>query len=87
MVELALKAGVAEIVGWIVNELMDEVEPYRKMVVEMITKVVGTLGASEVDEMLEVLLMDGIIYSFQEQAPEVQVMLDGLGMAVNALGE
>jgi splicing factor 3B subunit 1 len=51
VVELAQKAGVSEIVGRIVNELKDEAEPYRKMsmVMETITKVVATLGASDID--------------------------------------
>jgi splicing factor 3B subunit 1 len=86
-VELAQKSGVAEIVGRIVNELKDEAEPYRKMVMETITKVVASLGASDIDERLEVRLVDGIIYSFQEQTTEDQVMLDGFGTVVNALGE
>ena len=85
-VELAQKAGVSEIVGRIVNELKDEAEPYRKMVMETITKVVATLGASDIDERLEVRLIDGIIYAFQEQTTEDQVMLDGFGTVVNALG-
>ena len=53
---------------------------------ETITKVVETLGASDIDERLEVQLVDGIIYSFQEQTTEDQVMLDGFGTVVNALG-
>ena len=85
-VELAQKAGASEITGRIVNELKDEAEPYRKMVMETITKVIATLGASDIDERLEVRLVDGIIYSFQEQTTEDQVMLDGFGTVVNALG-
>jgi len=85
-VELAQKSGVSEIVGRIVNDLKDEAEPYRKMVMETITKVVATLGASDIDERLEVRLVDGIIYAFQEQTTEDQVMLDGFGTVVNALG-
>jgi len=65
-VELAQKAGSSEIIGRIVNELKDEAEPYRKMVMETITKVVATLGASDVDERLEVRLVDGIIHSFRQ---------------------
>lgn len=64
----------------------DESEAYRKMVMETITKVVASLGASDIDERLEVRLVDGIIYSFQEQTTEDQVMLDGFGTVVNALG-
>ncbi|KAF9525148.1 small nuclear ribonucleoprotein [Crepidotus variabilis] len=85
-VELAQKSGASEIIGRIVNELKDEAEPYRKMVMETITKVIATLGASDVDERLEERLVDGIIYSFQEQTTEDQVMLDGFGTVVNALG-
>lgn len=47
----------------------------------------ATLGASDIDERLEMRLVDGIIYSFQEQTTEDQVMLDGFGTVVNALGE
>ncbi|EJD43740.1 ARM repeat-containing protein [Auricularia subglabra TFB-10046 SS5] len=85
-VELAQKAGVAEIVGRIVDGLKDDSEPYRKMVMETITNVVQTLGASDIDDRLEVRLVDGIIYAFQEQTTEDQVMLDGFGTVVNALG-
>jgi splicing factor 3B subunit 1 len=56
------------------------------MVMETIQKVIATLGASDIDERLEIRLVDGIIYSFQEQTTEDQVMLDGFGTVVNALG-
>ena len=36
---------------------------------------------------MEVQLVNGIIYLFQEQTTEDQVMSDGLGTVVNALGE
>ena len=73
-------------IGRIVNELKDEAEPYHKMVMEMIMKVIASLGTSNVDEKLEVRLVDGIIYSFQEQTTEDQVLLDRFGMVFNALG-
>ena len=53
---------------------------------ETIQNVIQTLGASDIDERLEERLLDGIIYSFQEQTTEDQVMLDGFGVVVNALG-
>jgi splicing factor 3B subunit 1 len=86
-VELAQKASMSKVVRKIVNELKDEAEPYRKMVMETITKVVATLGASDIDKRLEMRLVDSIIYSFQEQTTEDQVMLEGFGTIVNALGE
>ncbi|GAA6005403.1 U2 snRNP complex subunit HSH155 [Rhodotorula paludigena] len=85
-VELANKAGVSEIVGRIVNDLKDESEPFRKMVMEIITKVVENLGTADIDERLEVQLIDGIIYAFQEQTIEDNVMLEGFGTVVSALG-
>ncbi|KAL1405119.1 U2 snRNP component prp10 [Vanrija albida] len=85
-VELASKAGVSDIVGRISNDLKDESEPYRKMVMETITKVVQNNGAADIDERLEVQLIDGIIFAFQEQTLEDNVMLDGFGAVVAALG-
>ncbi|KAK0544196.1 U2 snRNP component prp10 [Tilletia horrida] len=85
-VELAQKTGVTEIVGRVVNDLKDESEPYRKMVMETISKVIAGLGSADVDERLEVQLIDGLIYAFQEQTVEDQVILDGFGTIVNALG-
>jgi splicing factor 3B subunit 1 len=85
-VVLASKAGVSEIVGRITNDLKDESEPYRKMVMETITKVVSANGAADIDERLEIQLIDGIIFAFQEQTLEDNVMLEGFAAVVTALG-
>ncbi|KAJ3116545.1 Splicing factor 3B subunit 1 [Physocladia obscura] len=84
-VELAQKVGVTEIVGRIVEDLRDESEPYRKMVMETIDKVVSELGTADIDERLEEVLIDGILYAFQEQTIEDVVMLNGFGTVVNSL--
>lgn len=86
-VELARKAGVADIVGRIVNDLKDDSENMRKMTMETITKVIEASGAADIDDRLEIQLIDGIIYAFSEQTLEDNVMLDGFGAVVNALGE
>lgn len=86
-VEIATKVGVSEIVGRIVDDLKDESEQYRKMVMETIEKVMANLGAADVDSRLEELLIDGIVYAFQEQTAEDVVMLNGFGTVVNALGK
>ncbi|GAB2293651.1 Splicing factor 3B subunit 1 [Dionaea muscipula] len=87
-VEMANKVGVADIVGRIVEDLKDESEPYRRMVMETIEKVVTNLGASDIDARLEELLIDGILYAFQEQtSDDANVMLTGFGAVVNALGQ
>ncbi|KAJ6819586.1 splicing factor 3B subunit 1-like [Iris pallida] len=87
-VEVANKVGVADIVGRIVEDLKDESEPYRRMVMETIEKVVANLGASDIDARLEELLIDGILYAFQEQtSDDANVMLNGFGAVVNSLGQ
>eukprot|EP01112_Ceratiomyxa_fruticulosa_P014447 TRINITY_DN4137_c0_g1_i1.p1 TRINITY_DN4137_c0_g1~~TRINITY_DN4137_c0_g1_i1.p1 ORF type:complete len:1074 (+),score=284.27 TRINITY_DN4137_c0_g1_i1:191-3412(+) len=87
-VELANKVGATEIISRIVDDLKDESEPYRKMVMETIDKVIAALGASEIDTRLESSLLDGILYAFQEQAADdTMVMLNGFGTVVNALGQ
>ncbi|KAJ3093134.1 Splicing factor 3B subunit 1 [Quaeritorhiza haematococci] len=85
-VELAQKVGVTEIVGRIVEDLKDESEPYRKMVMETIEKCVSSLGSADIDSRLEEVLIDGILYAFQEQTVEDVVMLNGFGTVVNSLG-
>ena len=69
-VEIANKVGVADIVGRIVENLKDESEPYRRMVMETTEKVVSQLGVSDIDARLEELLIDGILYAFQEQTSD-----------------
>lgn len=85
-VELAQKVGVTEIIGRIVEDLKDESEPYRKMVMETVDQVISSLGTSDIDERLEELLIDGVLYSFQEQTVEDVVMLNGFGTVVSSLG-
>lgn len=86
-VELANKAGVTEIVGRIVDDLRDESEPYRKMVIETVDQVITALGAAEIDTRLEKRLIDGILYAFQEQASDDSAaILNGFGTVVNSLG-
>ena len=85
--EIANKVGAAEIISRIVDDLKDEAEPYRKMVMETIEKIMANLGAADVDSRLEEQLIDGILYAFQEQTTEDVVMLNGFGTVVNALGK
>lgn len=85
---IAEKVGCTEIVSRIVEDLKDESEPYRKMVMETIDKVITSLGAGDIDARLEEVLIDGILYAYQEQVTdETPVVLNGFGTVVNALGE
>ncbi|KAF5571739.1 hypothetical protein FPHYL_179 [Fusarium phyllophilum] len=85
-VDIGQKVGVGEIVERIVNNLKDESEPYRKMTVETVEKIVASLGAADIGERLEERLVDGILHAFQEQSVEDIIMLNGFGSVVNALG-
>ena len=95
--ELANKVGCSDILSRIVEDLKDDSEPYRRMVMETIQKVLQNLGSGDIDERLEEQLIDGILYAFQEQAVDAgtdsafkregQIMLEGFGTVVNALGE
>jgi len=93
--ELANKVGSSDIITRVVDDLKDDSEPYRRMVMETIRKVLENLGAGDIDDRLEERLIDGILYAFQEQAvdassslgKESQIMLDGFGAVVVALGE
>jgi splicing factor 3B subunit 1 len=78
--------GGAEIVSRIVEDLKDENEPFRKMVMDCVEKVMTNLGATDIDARLEEQLIDGILYAFQEQTNEDVVMLNGFGVVVNSLG-
>lgn len=64
---VVVQVGVSDIVGRIVEDLKDESEPYRRMVMETVEKVMSNLGAADLDARLEELLIDGILYAFQEQ--------------------
>lgn len=84
--EVARKVGVSDILTRIIDGLKDESEPYRRMVIEGIDKVVADLGTADVDERMEEVLIDGILYSFQEQTIEDPIILNGFGTVVNSLG-
>ncbi|ODA78328.1 hypothetical protein RJ55_05709 [Drechmeria coniospora] len=86
-VDIGQKVGVSEILERVVDNLKDESEPYRKMTVETIEKIVTSLGAADIDERLEERLIDGVLYAFQEQTVEEIVILNGFGSVVNALGD
>lgn len=86
-VELAQKVGGGEIIKRIVHDLKDESEPYRKMVMECIEKVISLLGSADIDSRMEQVLVDGILFSFQEQSVEDISFLKGFGTVVSSLGK
>jgi splicing factor 3B subunit 1 len=48
-VEIANRIGASEIINRLVDDLKDENEQYRKMVMESIEKIMGGLGAADID--------------------------------------
>ncbi|EQL03158.1 U2 snRNP component prp10 [Ophiocordyceps sinensis CO18] len=86
-VDVGQKVGVSEILERIVDNLKDESEAYRKMTVETTEKLITSLGAADIDKRLEERMVDGILYTFQEQVAEDPVILNGFGSVVNALGD
>ena len=57
--------GAAEIIVRVVDDLKDENEQYRKMVMETIEQILTNMGATDIDNRLEEQLIDGILYAFQ----------------------
>jgi splicing factor 3B subunit 1 len=84
--EIAKKVGCASVVTRIVDDLKDESEPYRKMVIETLELIVQDQGVHDIDTRLEELIVDGILYAFQEQSAEEASLLNGLGTIINAFG-
>eukprot|EP01128_Nolandella_sp_AFSM9_P007062 TRINITY_DN3772_c0_g1_i2.p1 TRINITY_DN3772_c0_g1~~TRINITY_DN3772_c0_g1_i2.p1 ORF type:complete len:953 (+),score=237.33 TRINITY_DN3772_c0_g1_i2:507-3365(+) len=86
-VALAHKVGSAEIISLIVQHLKADGESYRKMVCESIDKIITEVGAADIDPRLEELLIDGILYAFQEQVSEdARALLGCFGTIANAMG-
>ncbi|KAF2436365.1 putative splicing factor 3B subunit 1 [Tothia fuscella] len=85
-VEIGQKVGASEIIERIVVNLKDESETYRKMTVETVDKILSGLGAADIDERLEERLVDGMLNAFQDQSMEEDIMLNGFGTLVTALG-
>lgn len=53
--------------NYLLTKNNDRPLPARRMVMETIDKVVRQLGTADIDARLEELLIDGILYAYQEQ--------------------
>lgn len=65
-VEIAGKVGGAEIIKKIVDELKDDNETCRKIVIETMERIIAAYGVADIDAKLEDRLMDGILFAFSE---------------------
>jgi splicing factor 3B subunit 1 len=86
-IAISKKVGPVDIVSKIVSDLKDGNEAYRKMVMETIQKITEIHGIASLDSRLEELLIDGMLYAFQEQSGgDATVILNGIGVISNSLG-
>jgi hypothetical protein len=85
-VAIAQKVGVSEIVAKIVEWLKDESEPFRRLTIETVEAIVRTLGSTDLDDRMVKVLIDGILFAFQEQSGEDNAFLNGFGTVVKSLG-
>lgn len=86
--QLAVKFDLLEVLESIVVYSKDENESLRKMSVEAINKMIvsseeGLLG---LDSQLELSLVDGVLFAFQEQTIHLRIYLQALGTVANTLG-
>jgi len=63
-VVIAGRVGGAEIVGRLVDELKDENEGFRRVVLETIERIVKEFGVADVDAKLEEKLLEGVLFAF-----------------------
>ncbi|KAJ2801618.1 U2 snRNP component prp10 [Coemansia guatemalensis] len=86
-VSLAAAGGGAPVVERLVAHLKDESAAHRAMAVDAVARTVAELGVADIDARLEELLMDGVLYAFQElPADAARSELDALGAVLRALG-
>jgi splicing factor 3B subunit 1 len=85
-VEIANKVGGGEIIEMIQLNLKDESEPFRRMTLECIEKIVTILGVADISTRLESLLIDGLLFTFQETTDDTIPILNGFGAVVQSLG-
>jgi splicing factor 3B subunit 1 len=91
VVETALaisqKVSADSMIEKIVGDLKDDSEPFRKMCIETCDVIIASLGSASIDDRLVELLIDGVLYAFQEQTVEEDAVLNGFGNIVVALGQ
>ena len=83
---IAQKVSCDSMIEKIVPDLKDDSEPFRKMCLETCDSIIGSLGSASLDDRLVELLIDGVLYAFQEQTVEEDAVLNGFGNIVVSLG-
>jgi splicing factor 3B subunit 1 len=84
-VTLAEKVGVSEITERLLNILKDDSEPFRKMAVDTLHKVVKKFGTTGLSERTVERLVDGLLVAYQEQTVSDGAILHGFATVVISL--
>lgn len=84
-VTLTEKVGVAEIINRLLNILKDESEPFRKMAIETLNKIVKKFGTTGLSERTIERLVDGLLVTYQEQTISDSSVLHGFATVVISL--
>ncbi|RKP17732.1 ARM repeat-containing protein [Rozella allomycis CSF55] len=85
-VELAKQVGGLEIVKRIVEDLKDESEVFRRMVMDSMNQIIKNIGSLDFDDRLIQLMIDGCLFAFQEQTEDSFVVMNCFGTVVQSLG-
>ncbi|QPG75206.1 hypothetical protein FOA43_002556 [Brettanomyces nanus] len=84
---ISLKAGSGDIVGRALVSLKDESESFRRMAICTVDRIVSAQGSFELDDRAVNRLLDGLLYSLQNQSEGAdKVVLKGFGDVLNSLG-
>lgn len=87
---LSLKVGTVDVMMEILPSLKDESEPYRRMSLEAIDKVLTSLGSFALDDRTVTRLLNGLLFCFQHQSLDnkqsSQIVLNGFANILNNLG-
>ena len=86
-VALSGKVGGSDVISYIVIGMKDPSEPFRKMVLETVHKVIELRGLTDISARLEEQIVDGVIYTLNEQVAEDSgALINGCASIVNTLG-
>jgi splicing factor 3B subunit 1 len=85
---LAKRMGSLKIVKRLISFLKDDQESFRRMALDCLHVTIEDLGTSEIDERLEELLVDGLVFCYQEiQSDDFFNVLNGIGAIFLSLGQ
>ncbi|OII71016.1 HEAT repeat family protein [Cryptosporidium andersoni] len=86
-VSISQKTGAECILKFLIQYLKDSNESFRKMGLETINKMISLTKVIDIDNRLQELLIDGILYAFQEHTDDDStIIIDSFGSILSSLG-